>query len=104
VVLKGSHCIGFVYSELCATTRDHITIVCMVCAAGACHKPGQRCLVTEYCARGSLDQVLHKSGACSTQVGACVFVRLLCACIGLMLHAACCMLVMNLPRALIMPA
>ncbi|KAF6254693.1 kinase-like domain-containing protein, partial [Scenedesmus sp. NREL 46B-D3] len=29
---------------------------------GACHKPGQRCLVTEYCARGSLDQVLHKSG------------------------------------------
>lgn len=30
---------------------------------GACHKPGQRCLVTEYCARGSLDQVLHKSGA-----------------------------------------
>lgn len=38
--------------------------VCCVCAcAGACHKPGQRCLVTEYCARGSLDQVLHKSGA-----------------------------------------
>jgi hypothetical protein len=35
-----------------------------VCAAGACHKPGQRCLVTEYCARGSLDQVLHKSGVC----------------------------------------
>ena len=31
---------------------------------GACHKPGQRCLVTEYCARGSLDQVLHKSGEC----------------------------------------
>eukprot|EP00879_Flechtneria_rotunda_P011156 GHRR01011654.1.p1 GENE.GHRR01011654.1~~GHRR01011654.1.p1 ORF type:complete len:1165 (+),score=475.65 GHRR01011654.1:461-3955(+) len=29
---------------------------------GACHKPGQRCLVTEYCARGSLDHVLHKSG------------------------------------------
>eukprot|EP00775_Hariotina_reticulata_P012952 gene12952-13081_t len=29
---------------------------------GACHRPGQRCLVTEYCARGSLDQVLHKSG------------------------------------------
>ncbi|KAF8071147.1 drkC [Scenedesmus sp. PABB004] len=29
---------------------------------GACHTPGQRCLVTEYCARGSLDQVLHKSG------------------------------------------
>lgn len=29
---------------------------------GACHEPGQRCLVTEYCARGSLDQVLHKSG------------------------------------------
>jgi serine/threonine protein kinase len=32
---------------------------------GACHKPGQRCLVTEYCARGSLDQVLHKSGECT---------------------------------------
>eukprot|EP00878_Enallax_costatus_P016314 GHUV01017112.1.p1 GENE.GHUV01017112.1~~GHUV01017112.1.p1 ORF type:complete len:1179 (+),score=479.98 GHUV01017112.1:302-3838(+) len=29
---------------------------------GACHKTGQRCLVTEYCARGSLDTVLHKSG------------------------------------------
>ena len=29
---------------------------------GASHKPPNRCLVTEYCARGSLDQLLHKSG------------------------------------------
>lgn len=29
---------------------------------GACHRPPNRCLVTEYCARGSLDQLLHKSG------------------------------------------
>jgi serine/threonine protein kinase len=36
---------------------------------GACHKPGQRCLVTEYCARGSLDQVLHKSG--ESTLGGC---------------------------------
>lgn len=30
---------------------------------GACHRSRQRCLVTEYCARGSLDKLLHKSGA-----------------------------------------
>jgi serine/threonine protein kinase len=29
---------------------------------GASHRPPNRCLVTEYCARGSLDQLLHKSG------------------------------------------
>jgi serine/threonine protein kinase len=26
---------------------------------GACHRPPARCLVTEYCARGSLDRLLH---------------------------------------------
>jgi serine/threonine protein kinase len=39
---------------------------------GACHKPGQRCLVTEYCARGSLDQVLHKSGAYARLLPRCL--------------------------------
>jgi serine/threonine protein kinase len=29
---------------------------------GACHRASTRCLVTEYCARGSLDKLLHKSG------------------------------------------
>ncbi len=29
---------------------------------GACHRASNRCLVTEYCARGSLDKLLHKSG------------------------------------------
>lgn len=29
---------------------------------GACHTPPNIALVTEYCARGSLDQLLHKSG------------------------------------------
>ncbi|KAI8464201.1 MAG: kinase-like domain-containing protein, partial [Monoraphidium minutum] len=29
---------------------------------GACHRARTRCLVTEYCARGSLDKLLHKSG------------------------------------------
>jgi hypothetical protein len=39
---------------------------------GACHKPGQRCLVTEYCARGSLDQVLHKSGGFADLLSRCL--------------------------------
>jgi len=29
---------------------------------GTCHTPPNVCLVTEYCARGSLDHLLHKSG------------------------------------------
>jgi serine/threonine protein kinase len=29
---------------------------------GACHRAPTRCLVTEYCARGSLDKLLHRSG------------------------------------------
>ena len=29
---------------------------------GACHTPPNVCLVTEFCARGSLDHLLHKSG------------------------------------------
>eukprot|EP00955_Chlamydomonas_euryale_P033332 347546-Chlamydomonas_euryale.AAC.1 len=28
---------------------------------GACHTPPNVCLVTEFCARGSLDALLHKS-------------------------------------------
>ena len=34
----------------------------MVNFIGACHTPPNVCLVTEYCARGSLDHLLHKSG------------------------------------------
>lgn len=30
---------------------------------GCCNIPPNLCLVTEYCARGSLDRLLHKSGA-----------------------------------------
>lgn len=44
--------------EILATIR-HPNVVNFV---GACHTPPDVCLVTEYCARGSLDNLLHKSG------------------------------------------
>lgn len=44
--------------EILATIR-HPNVVNFI---GACHTPPNVCLVTEYCARGSLDHLLHKSG------------------------------------------
>lgn len=44
--------------EIMATIR-HPNVVNFI---GACHTPPNVCLVTEYCARGSLDHLLHKSG------------------------------------------
>ncbi|KAG1665785.1 hypothetical protein FOA52_002880 [Chlamydomonas sp. UWO 241] len=44
--------------EILATMR-HPNVVNFV---GACHTPPNVCLVTEYCARGSLDTLLHRSG------------------------------------------
>eukprot|EP00198_Chlamydomonas_reinhardtii_P011501 XP_001700838.1 predicted protein [Chlamydomonas reinhardtii] len=43
--------------EILATIR-HPNVVNFI---GACHTPPNVCLVTEYCARGSLDHLLHKS-------------------------------------------
>ena len=44
--------------EILATIR-HPNVVGFI---GACHQPPNVCLVTEFCARGSLDHLLHKSG------------------------------------------
>ncbi|KAJ9510733.1 hypothetical protein QJQ45_027633, partial [Haematococcus lacustris] len=44
--------------EIMATIR-HPNVVTFI---GACHTPPNVCLVTEFCARGSLDHLLHKSG------------------------------------------
>lgn len=46
--------------------RRHPNVVTFI---GACHTPPNVCLVTEFCARGSLDHLLHKSGI---QVRPCV--------------------------------
>jgi serine/threonine protein kinase len=44
--------------EILASIR-HPNVVNFI---GACHTPPNVCLVTEHCARGSLDHLLHKSG------------------------------------------
>lgn len=69
--------------EIMASIR-HPNVVNFI---GACHTPPNVCLVTEYCARGSLDHLLHKSGKrelatdCNTQ-----YWSIRCSCMIHLLH------------------